>query len=118
MAGENIILISSIKVDNYVKSFFKNFGSIGYDAGAAKEVEKAMFDYFNNYLPKNQVKKFRLERYGLSLKETDEGKVFIRLGSENESACVQNCPKCEEKIMPPVDETSLLTKEKGHINFI
>lgn len=116
MADQNIILISSIKVDNYVRSFFKNFGSIGYEAKVAKEVEKAMFDYFNNYLPKNQVKKFRLERYGLSLKETDEGKVFAKIGFENETAPADSF--FEAQNIPPIDETPLLAKEKGHINFI
>lgn len=108
MAEEQVILLSTIKVDNYVKSFFKTFGCVGYDAACAKKVEKAMADFFN----KKPGQKFKLEKHGLQLSDSESGRIFAA-----------SSPQATQTPARPADASSLdngplLTQEKSHIKFV
>jgi hypothetical protein len=115
MDEKNVILINTIKVDKYVESFFKTFSAHGYTREAAKRVEKAMFEYYNNYLSKNQVKNFKLENFHLCLVDYNDGKIFDEYYPQN--SMPKAVSEAETEPVPGLDPDSLLALERSRVNI-
>jgi len=116
MADKNVILLSTIRVDNYVKSFFKTFNSVGYTSEVAKQVERAMFEYFNKYVAQRRVKEFKLERYGVGLFDSENGKIFVKLGSE-EAESTKAAPPPAGAGDQGIGSGSLLALERSRVDI-